>query len=55
MFVYIDTFSYIRPSLNPCGKVYLIVVYNVFYVFLDWVFKNFIKYICVDVYRQKLV
>jgi len=52
-FVYIvdygDGFSYIKPSLHFCDEADLIMMDDCFDVLLDLVFKNFIKYLCVDI------
>jgi hypothetical protein len=40
---YIDGFSYIGLSLHPWDKAYLIMVNDVFDVFLDSVCKYFIE------------
>jgi hypothetical protein len=42
--VYVNRFSYIKPTLHPCNEAYLIVVNDGFDVFLDSVCKNFIEY-----------
>jgi predicted methyltransferase len=43
---YIDGFPYIEPSLHPWDRTQLIMVNDLFNVFLDSVFKNFNEYIC---------
>jgi hypothetical protein len=49
-FVYIvdysDGFPYIKQSLHPWDEAYLIMMYDNFDVFLDWVCKDFIEYFC---------
>jgi hypothetical protein len=39
---YIDGFSYVKPSLNPWNKTYLVRMDDCFNVFLDSVSENFI-------------
>jgi hypothetical protein len=48
-----DGFPYIEPSLHPWDEAYLIMVDDGFDVFLDWVFKNFIEYFCIDIHKGK--
>jgi hypothetical protein len=40
---YIDGFSYIKPSLHPWNKTYLVRMDDCFNVFLDSVSENFIN------------
>lgn len=40
---YIDGFSYIKPSLHPWNKTYLVRMDDCFNVFLDSVSENFIE------------
>jgi hypothetical protein len=51
-FVYIvdcvDGFPYIKLSLHPCDKAYLITMDDHFDVFLDSVHEDFIEYFCID-------
>jgi hypothetical protein len=46
---YTDGFPYIEPSLHPWDEAYLILVNDVFDVFLDLVCQNFIEHFCIDV------
>jgi hypothetical protein len=41
---YVNRFSYIKPTLHPCDKAYLILVNDDFDVFLDSICKNIIEY-----------
>jgi hypothetical protein len=41
---YVDGFSYTEHSLHPWDEAYLIMMDNWFAVFLDMLYKNFIKY-----------
>jgi hypothetical protein len=45
---YIDGFSYIKTSLHPWNKTYLVRMDDSFNVFLDSVSENFIEYFCID-------
>jgi hypothetical protein len=47
---YVDGFSYIESSLHPWDKAYLISVEDGFDVFLDSISKNYIEYICINIY-----
>jgi hypothetical protein len=49
---YIDGFLYIEPSLHPWDEAYLIMIDDVFDVFLDLVCKYFIEYFCINVLFQ---
>ena len=55
-FVYIvdygDGFTFIELSLHLWDEVYLIMLNDHFYVFLDTVCKNFIKYLCIDIHKE---
>ena len=48
---YIDGFSYIETTLHPWDEAYLIMVNDVFDVFLDFVCKNFIEYFHTNIYK----
>ena len=54
-FVYIvdcvDGFPYIKPSLHPWDEAYLLMMDDLFDVFLDSVSKNFIEYFCIDIHK----
>jgi hypothetical protein len=52
MFDYIDRFSYIEPSMHPWDKAYLIMLNDVFHIFLDLACKYFIEYFCVNVHKK---
>jgi hypothetical protein len=41
---YIDGFSYIEPSLHPWDEAYLILMDDVFYVFLDSICMYFSEF-----------
>jgi hypothetical protein len=49
---YIDGFLYIELFLYPWNEAYLVVVNDHFDVLLDSVSKNFIEYICIDIYKE---
>jgi hypothetical protein len=49
---YIDRLSYIEPSLHLWGEAYLIIVDDVFDVFLDSVCKYFVEYVCLKVHKE---
>ncbi|KAL6088092.1 hypothetical protein STEG23_028949 [Scotinomys teguina] len=51
MVYYIDRLSYVEPSLHLWDKAYLIVVNNVFDVFLESVCQYFIEYFCINVHE----
>ena len=48
---FIDRFSYVEPPLHPWDEDYLLMVDNVFDVFLDSVCKYFIEYFCINVHK----
>ena len=48
---YIDGFPYIKLSLNPWDEAYLIMMDDLFDVFLDSVCKDFIEYFCIDIHK----
>jgi hypothetical protein len=48
---YVARFPYIKPSLNPWNKTYLVRMDDCFDVFLDLVSENFIEYFCIDIYK----
>jgi hypothetical protein len=48
----VDGFSYIEPSPNPWDEAYLIVVDDVFDVFLNLVCEYFIEYFCTNVHKR---
>ena len=48
---YIDGFSYIKPSLHPWNKTYLVRMDDCFNVFLDSVSENFIEYFFIDIHK----
>ena len=47
---YIEGFSYIKASLHPRDEAYLIMVNDLFNVFLDLFCKNFAEYFCINVH-----
>ena len=47
---YIDGFPYIKPSLHPWDKAYLIMIDDHFDVFLDSFCEIFIEYFCNNIY-----
>jgi hypothetical protein len=49
---FIDWFSYIEPSLCHWDEAYLIMMEDVFGVFLDSVYEHFIEYYCIDIHKQ---
>ena len=49
---YVDGFSYIEPSLQPWNEVYLIMVDDVFDVYLDSVCEYFTEYFCINVHKR---
>jgi hypothetical protein len=49
---YIDEFSYIKPSLHPWDEAYLIMVDDVFDLFLDSVCEYFIEYYCINGHKR---
>jgi hypothetical protein len=48
---YVDGFPYIKPSLHPWNKTYLVRMDDFFNVFLDSVSENFIEYLCIDFHK----
>jgi hypothetical protein len=48
---YVDGFLYIEFSLHFGHEAYLIMVNDVFDVFLDSVYKNVIDYFCINVHK----
>jgi len=48
MMDYINEFSYIKPTLHPWDKSYLIVVNDGFDMFLHSVCKNFIEHFYIN-------
>ncbi|KAL6030415.1 hypothetical protein STEG23_017103 [Scotinomys teguina] len=51
MVYYIDRLLYVEPSLHLWDKAYLIMVNNVFDVFLESVCQYFIEYFCISVHE----
>ncbi|KAL6091382.1 hypothetical protein STEG23_027120 [Scotinomys teguina] len=51
MVYYIDSFSYVEPSLHLWDKAYLIMVDSVFVVILKSVCQDFIEHFCIDVHE----
>ena len=49
---YVDGFLYIKPSLHPWNKTYLVRMDGCFNVFLDSDSENFIEYFCIDFQRK---
>jgi hypothetical protein len=47
---YVHGYLYIKPSLHPWDKAYLIMVNAHFDVFLDLVYKNSIEYFCINIH-----
>ena len=48
---YADGLPYIKPSLLPWAEANLIMLDDCFHVLLDAVSKNFIEYLCIDIYK----
>ena len=48
---YVDGFPYIKPSLHPRDEAYLVMMDDLFDVFLDSVCENFIEYFCADIHK----
>jgi len=48
---YIDSFPYIKPSLQTWDEAYLIMMDGCFDVLLGSVCKNFIEYFCIDIHK----
>ncbi|KAL6081500.1 hypothetical protein STEG23_016363, partial [Scotinomys teguina] len=51
MVYYIDRILYVKPSLHLWDKAYLVMVNNVFDVFLESVCRYFIEYFCIYVHE----
>jgi hypothetical protein len=49
---YIDGFSFIEPSWLPWHEAYLIMMNDVFGVYLDLACENFIECFCSKVHKQ---
>jgi hypothetical protein len=49
---YVDRFFYIESSILPLYRAYLIMVGDVFDVFLDSVCQYFIEYFCIDILKR---
>jgi hypothetical protein len=47
----VDGFPYIKPSLHPWNKTYLVRMDDCFNVFLDSVSENFIEYFCINIHK----
>ena len=43
--------DFLRPSLHPRDEAYLIMVNDLFDVFLDSVCKYFVEYFCINVHK----
>jgi hypothetical protein len=54
MINYIDGFLYTEPPLHTWHKAYLIMVDDIFDVFLDSVSEYFIEYFCITVIKGNL-
>lgn len=52
MVEYIDGVSDVEPSLHPWGETYLIMVDDVFDVFLNSVCKYLIEYFYINVHKR---
>jgi hypothetical protein len=48
---YIDRFPYIKPSPHPCYEGYLVMMDDLFDVFLDSVCEDFLEYFCIDFHK----
>jgi hypothetical protein len=48
---YINTFSYIEPTLHSWDEAYLILVNDSFNVYLDLVCKISTEYFCMDIHK----
>jgi hypothetical protein len=48
---YFDGFPYIEPSLKPWDEAYLIMMDDLFDMFLDLVCESFIEYFCFDIHK----
>ena len=49
---YVDRFLYIEPPLHPGMKAYLIMIDDVFDVFLDLICQYFIDYFFINIIRE---
>ena len=49
---YVDGFLYIKPSLHPWNKTYLVRMDDCLDVFLDSVSEDFIEYFCIDIHKE---
>jgi hypothetical protein len=47
---YVDGFPYIKPSLHPWNKTYLVKMDDCFDVLLDSVSENF-EYFCINIHK----
>jgi hypothetical protein len=52
MIDYVDGFLYIEPSLHPWDEANLIMMDDVFDVFLDSICEYFIEYFCINVHKR---
>jgi hypothetical protein len=48
---YVDGFPYIKPSLHPWNKTYLVKMDDCFDVLMYLVIKNFIEYFCINIHK----
>ena len=48
---YVDGLPYIKPSLYPWYKTYLVRMNEIFNVFLDMIRDNFTEYFCFDIHK----
>ena len=48
---YVDGFPYIKPSLYPWDKSFLVMMDDNFDVFLYSVCEDFIEYFCIDIHK----
>jgi hypothetical protein len=46
VFYYVYRFSYVEPSLHPWNEINMIMMYDIFYVLLDLVYKYSIENFC---------
>ena len=49
--VYVDGFLYIKSSLHPWNKTYLVRMDDCFNVVLDSISENFIEYFCMNIHK----
>ena len=49
---YVDGLPYIKPSLHPWNKTYLVRMDDCFNVFLDSVRENFREYFCINIDKE---